>query len=95
MEFGDVFKQLERKLKRTRVSQAKRIQAQKLADEFFGAQSEYIQIASVKTGVVVIETTSSALFQEIEGFKRQALKEHLRNGGMEVGEIRAKLVSGF
>jgi len=95
MDSGYVFKQLERKIKRARVTVNKRAQAQRLADEFFGQQAQYVQVASVKTGVVVIETTSSALFQEIEGFKRNALIEHLRAGGMEIGELRARLVSAF
>lgn len=90
---NNVFKLLEKQVKRTKKRLTLRAQAQALSDQYFKTQAGLIHVAGVKSGVVMLETPASALFQEIEGLHKHDLLLHLRNAGMNVSEIRAKLVS--
>ena len=90
---NNVFKLLEKQVKRTKKRLTLRAQAQVLCDGYFKEQAGLVHVASVNSGVVILATPASALVQEIEGFHKQALLLHLRNAGMSVSEIRAKLVS--
>jgi hypothetical protein len=90
---GDVFKKIERQVKRAKTNLKGRAAAQKVLDAYFQRDAERVLAASVKTGVVTLDVNSSALFQEIEGFHKQALLEKFRAAGMPVREIRARLKS--
>ena len=91
--FGNIFKQIERKVKRAKTQIKGRALAQKVIDDYFAKTPGLVMAASVKTGIVTLEVTSSALFQEIEGFHREPILLKLRDAGMPVQEVRAKLKS--
>ena len=91
--FGNIFKQIERKVKRAKTQIKGRALAQLILDEYFKDNPGVVMAHSVRQGVVILEVTSSALFQEIEGFHREPLKEKFRAAGMPVEEVRAKLKS--
>ena len=91
--FGNIFKKIERKVKRAKTQIKGRALAQQVIDDYFKDNPGCVMAAGVKTGVVTLEVTSSVLFQEIEGFHREALREKLRAAGMAVQEVRAKLKS--
>lgn len=90
---GDVFKKIERQVKRAKTNIKGRAAAQKVLNAYFEKSPGHVLAASVKTGIVTLDVTSSALFQEIEGFHKQALLEKFRAAGMPVSEIRARLKS--
>ena len=91
--FGNIFKQIERKVKRAKTQIKGRALAQKVIDEYFKDNPGRVMAGSVRTGIVTLEVTSSALFQEIEGFHREPILQKLREAGMPVQEVRAKLRS--
>lgn len=91
--FGNIFKQIERKVKRAKTQIKGRALAQQVLDEYFKDNPGCVIASAVRQGVVTLEVTSSALFQEIEGFHREPLREKLRAAGMPVQEVRAKLKS--
>ena len=91
--FGNIFKKLERKVKRAKTELKGRALAQKVLDEYYKDNPGHVTAASVKTGIVTLDVTSSALFQEIEGFHRETLLEKFRAAGMPVSEVRARLKS--
>ncbi|MEI6234603.1 MAG: hypothetical protein WCT04_16230 [Planctomycetota bacterium] len=91
--FGNIFKQIERKVKRTKVQIKGRALAQQVIDDYFKNNPGSVVVGSVKTGVVTLEVSSSAQYQEIEGFHREPLLEKLRDSGMAVQDVRAKLKS--
>ena len=91
--FGNIFKQLERKVKRAKTQIKGRALAQQVVDAHFSKIPGQVMVATVRTGIVILEVTSSALFQEIEGFHRETLLQQLRGVGMPVQEVRAKLKS--
>jgi hypothetical protein len=66
---------------------ARKVLAERLGPELSG----HADVASVRTGVVVVEVDSSALFQELEGFRRQELLDAFRAGGLKVREVRVQL----
>ncbi|HLX64247.1 MAG TPA: hypothetical protein VKX17_23445 [Planctomycetota bacterium] len=92
--FGDLVKKIERQVKRAKTDLKGRAQAQKILDAFFAEKAGQVTVASVKTGVVVLDVASSALFQEIEGYYKEELLRRLREGGMAVKEVRGRLKSG-
>ena len=66
--------------------------ANKALNETLGPElAEHAGVASVKTGVVVVEADSSALFQELEGYRRQELLEAFRKAGIKAREVRVRL----
>jgi len=66
--------------------------AQKAISEALGDDlSEHVTAVSVKTGVATVEVDTPALFQEIEGFRREELLEVLRKAGLKVRELRVRL----
>ena len=69
--------------------------ARKILSESLGPTlSAHADVASVRTGVVVVEVDSSALFQELEGFRRQELIACFRTAGLKVRELRVRLKQG-
>lgn len=66
---------------------ARKVLADTLGDEL----SAHADVVSVKTGVAVVEADSSALFQELEGFRREELAEAFRKAGLRVREVRVQL----
>src|SRR5687768_9355150 len=93
ISIGDLLKKIVPKTKPSKKSLAGRRLAQTLLAENMADLKAQATVASVKKGVVVIEVHSSALFQELEGFRRQTLIDMFRAGGLQVREIRVKLVS--
>ena len=91
--FGDVFKKIERQVKRAKTNIKGRAAAQKILDDVLKDGAGKVAVASVKTGIVTLDVKSSVLFQEIEGFQRQMLLEKFRAGGMAVREVRVRLKS--
>ncbi len=91
--FGNIFKQIERKVKRAKTQIKGRALAQQVLDDYFKDNPGRVMASAVRQGVVTLEVTSSALFQEIEGFHREPLLGKLRAAGMPVQEVRAKLKS--
>lgn len=91
--FGEIFKKIERQVKRAKTDLKGRAKAQKVLDAFFTDNAHHVTVASVKTGVVTLDVSSSSLFQEIEGYHKEALLEKLRADGMAVNVIRARLKS--
>lgn len=69
--------------------------ARKVLAEALGlALAAHADVASVRTGVVTVEADSSALFQELEGFRRQELVEAFRKAGLKARELRVRLKQG-
>jgi hypothetical protein len=69
---------------------ARKVLAERLGPEL----AAHADVDSVRTGVVVIAADSSALFQELEGFRRQELLEAFRGAGLKVREVRVQLAKG-
>ncbi len=90
---GDLLKNIVRKARPSRVALSRRRLAQKILSEELKEQAAHASVASVKVGVVTIDTDSSALFQELEGFQRGMLIERFRAGGLNVRELRVRLLS--
>ena len=90
---GDLLKKIIPKTKPSKKSLAGRRLAQQLLSAKLADLKAQATVASVKKGVVVIEVHSSSLFHELEGFQRQSLLDAFRAGGLQVREIRVKLVS--
>ncbi len=91
--FDNIFKQIEKKVKRAKSQIKGRALAQQVLDAYFEDNPGSVIAGGVKTGIVTLEVTSSAMFQEIEGFHREPLLERFRAAGMPVQEVRAKLKS--
>ena len=73
--FADILKGFEKKLKRTKKHLGIREKAQGVVDDYFKNSS--VNVVSARNGDVLVETTSGALFQEIEGFHREELIQKL------------------
>jgi hypothetical protein len=69
----------------------RRLARKVLADTLGDDLAAHADVLSVKTGVVVVEADSSALFQELEGFRREELAEAFRKAGMKIREVRVQL----
>jgi hypothetical protein len=89
--FGDILKGLQKKLRRAKKSITKRDQAQRIVDDYF--QKPGVHVASVRNGEMLIETASSAQFQEIEGFHRDALLAKFRGTELKVARLRVRLAN--
>lgn len=89
--FGDLVKQIVRKAKPSKKTLSRRKKAQQILKEMLGPRSAHATVVSVKVGVVTIEADGAALFQELEGYLRQALIERLREAGQPVNEVRVRL----
>jgi hypothetical protein len=88
---GDLLKDIVRKSRPAKRALKGRRLAQKIFQEKYGDRARHASVASVKVGVVTLETDSSALFQELEGFEKAALLETFRSAGLNVREVRVKL----
>ena len=88
---GDILKEVAKEQRAAKRALKGRRLAQKVLSEALGPLAAHASVASVKTGVVTIETDSSPLFQELEGFQRAALLEKFRAAGLQVREVRARL----
>jgi len=89
--FGDILKGLQKKLRRAKKSITKRDQAQRIVDEYF--KNPDVHVASVRNGEMLLETSSSAQFQEIEGFHRAALLAKFRDSEVTVARLRVRLAN--
>ena len=89
---GELLQQIVRKSKPAKRALKGRRLAQKAFQEKYGERASHATVASVKVGVVTIETDSSVLFQELEGFEKAALLETFRGVGLNVREVRVKLM---
>lgn len=69
----------------------RRLARKVLTDTLGESLSAHADVLSVKTGVVVVAADSSALFQELEGFRREELVEAFRQAGLKVREVRVQL----
>ena len=90
---GDLIGKIVKKARPSARSLKGRKLAQLALEQNLGARSSRASVASVKVGVVTIETDSTVLFQELEGFQKAALIEAFRTAGLNVREIRVKLVA--
>lgn len=89
---GDILKGVVRKEGLGKKALEGRRLARKTLIETIGdQQAEHVDVVSVKTGVVTVEADSSALFQEIEGFRREELLRAFREAGLKVREVRVRL----
>jgi hypothetical protein len=52
---------------------------------------DHVGVASVKAGVATVEADSSALVQELEGFRRDELLAAFRAAGLNVHTVRVRL----
>lgn len=92
LPLSDLLKKIVRKSKPSQKALKGRRLAQKvLAEPPIGLAGK-ASVVSVKLGIVTIETNSAALFQEIEGFQKQKLIEAFRAAGVNVKEVRVKLL---
>src|SRR6185503_12786985 len=66
---------------------AGKVLTQVLGDEL----AQHAEVMSVKTGIATVEADSAALFQELEGFRREELIEAFRKAGLKVRELRVRL----
>ena len=89
--FADLLKNIVRKAKPSRKASKGRRLAQSVLDAELGALAAQASVASVKSGVVTLETGSSSFFQELEGYHKERLLMALRKAGLEVRELRVKL----
>jgi signal recognition particle subunit SEC65 len=69
----------------------RRLAQKAIADALGEELSEHVTAVGVKTGVATVEVDTPALFQEIEGFRREELLEVLRKAGLNVRELRVRL----
>ena len=92
---GDILDQVVRKegLGKKQLK-GRRLARKVLTDTLGDDLAAHADVVSVKTGVVVIEADSSALFQELEGFRREELQEAFQKAGIKVREVRAQLRRG-
>ena len=89
---GDILKNVIRKEGLGRKDLKGRRLARRTLSETLGSEhAAQADVVSVKTGVVTVEATSSALFQELEGFRRGELLQAFRAAGLKVREIRFRL----
>lgn len=88
---GDLLKSVQKQAVRAKKRAGKRDQAAAAFRAAFPQWAGLVSIASVKTGVVTLETSSAALLQELESFHRHAIQEKLRAAGLPVSEVRARL----
>lgn len=91
-DFGDLIKQIVRQSKPRPAQLKGRKLAQQALEGHLGKESARVSVASVKVGVVTLETDSSALFQELEGYHKQTLIDLFRTAGLNVREIRVRLI---
>lgn len=89
--FGDLLKSMQKDAARAKRRSGKRDKAAAAFREAFPDLADRVSVASVKTGVVTLETNSAALLQELESFHRHAIQEKLRTAGLPVSEVRARL----
>jgi hypothetical protein len=90
--FGDLIKKIVRQSKpRPAALKGKRL-AQLTLDTHLGKNTGRVAVASVKVGVVTLETDSSALFQELEGYQKHTLIDLFRTAGLNVRDIRVRLI---
>ena len=88
---GDFLKEIEKKAKRGKKALKGRVLAQQAFERNFTKYAGVARVHSVKTGVLIIETDSAAVFQELEGFQREKILEKLRETGLKIGQIRVQL----
>jgi hypothetical protein len=92
---GDILGQVIRKEGLGKKELKGRRLAQKALTEVLGNELvQHAQVVSVKTGVATVEADSAALFQELEGFRREELIEAFRKAGLKVRELRVRLKQG-
>lgn len=91
--FGDLVKAIVKKAKPSKQALKGRRLAAVILSKELGAQSGMADVASVKTGVVTIETNSPPFFQELEGYRKKQLIEAFRAGGLQVRELRVRLAA--
>lgn len=92
---GDILGQVIRKEGLGRKELKGRRLAKKVLTDVLGEElALHADVASVKTGVATVEADSAALFQELEGFRREELLEALRKAGLKVRELRVRLKQG-
>ena len=72
----------------------RRLARKVLADTLGEDLAPHADVLTVKTGVVVVEADSSALFQELEGFRREELADAFRKAGLKIREVRVQLTRG-
>jgi len=90
---GDLLKSMQKDAVRAKRRSGKRDKAAHAFRQAFPQLADRVSVASVKTGVVTLETSSAALLQELESFHRHAIQEKLRDAGLPVSEVRARLRS--
>jgi hypothetical protein len=90
---AEILKGVDRQVTRARKRAGKRDKAAAAFRAAFPQMAERVSIASLKTGVLMLETASPPLLQEIESFHRHAIQEKLRAAGLEIAEVRARLRS--
>jgi hypothetical protein len=88
---GDLLKGIQRNVQAAKKRSGKAAQAQALLRAKYPDWAGQVSVASVKTGVVTLETSSAALFQELEGFHRDEVLAALRESGLQVSAVRARL----
>lgn len=89
---GDILGQVIRKEGLGKKELAGRRLANKVLTEVLGDElARHANVVSVKTGVANVEADSAALFQELEGFRREELIDALRKAGLKVRELRVRL----
>ena len=89
--FGDLLKNIERKARPAQHALKGRGKAQKIFAEQFAVFAAHASVASLKVGVLTVQTNSSVVFQELEGFQRQKMLEAFRAAGLQIAEVRVKL----
>ena len=89
--FGDILKGLAREASRARKTHAKRDQIQGVLDELLGDKKEFAHVVSWRGGVVLIETTSTVFFQELEGYYRAQILDAFHKADLQVSELRVRL----
>ena len=90
--FGDLVKRIVAKSRPSRKALKGRRLAQKVFTETYGERAARATVAAVKAGIVTLETDSTVLFQELEGFEKRKLIELFRNSGLNVRDVRVKLI---
>ncbi|HYG74256.1 MAG TPA: DciA family protein [Planctomycetota bacterium] len=91
LPLGDILKKIVRKGGAQKKKLAGRALAQKTLSEALGPQAAHASVASVKTGIVTVDTDSPALFQELEAFHKQRLIDAFRAEGLNIIELRVRL----
>lgn len=90
---GDFLKAVDKQAARAKKNLSKRDKAAAIFREAFPQLAARVSLVSVKTGIVTLETNSAAMLQELESFHRHAIQDTLREKGMAVQEVRARLRS--